>query len=126
MLYSEDRSEIRDWVPLMMNGREDNEPIAVTRMEVGTDVNFGMSTRSMIAHLQNTEGVELHLGHEVRDLTKSRIGHWTVQVKDLATRSSKEFPAKFVFIGADGGSMSLLEKSDIPEGRGYGGFPVSS
>ena len=125
MMYSKDMEEISCWLPLMINERTADEKIAVTRMEIGTDVNFGALTRGMIRYLQSSDGVELHLGHEIQDLTKEKDGTWKIEVEDLDTDEEKIVHSKFVFIGAGGGSLILLEKSDIPEGRGYGGFPVS-
>lgn len=125
MQYSEDFNEIAEWLPLMMDGRNRGEEIAVTRMAIGTDVNFGAITRGMIDYLQTCEGVEVLLGHEVEDLKQEKDGRWRIEVEDLATKEEKEVYSDFVFIGAGGGALPLLEKSDIPEGRGYGGFPVS-
>lgn len=125
MKYSEDYDEIAEWIPLMMNGRDRSEKIAATRMEIGTDVNFGAITRGMIAYLQTCDGVEVHLGHHVEDLTHEADGTWRIDMEDLHTKEEKTINSKFVFIGAGGGALKLLEKSDIPEGRGYGGFPVS-
>lgn len=125
MLYSEDLGQIAEWVPLMMNEREVNEPLAVTRMDIGTDVNFGAITRGMIQYLKNCDGVEVHLAHEIQDLTYTKDGHWEIDIENLTTETKFSEKTDFVFIGAGGGSLMLLAKSDIPEADGYGGFPVS-
>ena len=125
MMYSENYEEIACWLPLMMENRPKDEKIAVTRMNIGTDVNFGALTRGMIKYLETCDGVELHLGHEIQDIDKEKDGSWKIEMEDLSTGEDKEVFTKFVFIGAGGGALKLLEKSDIPEGRGYGGFPVS-
>lgn len=125
MEYSEDFDQISEWIPLMMNGRERSEEIAVTRMAIGTDVNFGAITRAMIQHLRSCEGVEVHLGQNVNDIDRLKDGRWKIEVEDLASGAEQEVETDFVFIGAGGGALKLLEESDIPEGRGYGGFPVS-
>jgi len=125
MLYSENKSEIKNWVPLMMRGRDDNEALAVTKMEIGTDVNFGAITRGMIRYLEGSDNVTLDLGCEVEDLTKLPNGNWKVDIKNLITDKESSLETSFVFIGAGGGALPLLEKADIPEGKGYGGFPVS-
>ena len=124
MQYSEDPKQIAEWAPIMMQGREPNQKIAVTRMEIGTDVNFGTLTRSMVANLTAHKGMALHLRHEVRDIQRAQDGTWNVTVKNLADDSVKTVRAKFVFIGAGGGSLPLLEKTGIPEVKGYGGVPV--
>ena len=125
MQYSEDRHQLAEWVPLVMNGRDDKEPVAATRIEIGTDVNFGQLTRSLFAHLKAQPGVTLHLAHEVHHLDKDADGNWTVGVTNKATGNKRNARANFVFIGAGGGSLPLLERSHIPEGKGFGGFPVS-
>ncbi len=126
MEYSEDPAVLREWMPLVMNGRETNQPVAGTRIQHGTDVNFGSLTRSMIAYLQAFDDVDLHLGHEVRSLRKQADGKWRVMTQ--ATESpldSMTLTADFVFLGAGGGALPLLQMSGIDEGKGYGGFPVS-
>ncbi|MEE9371790.1 MAG: malate dehydrogenase (quinone) [Saprospiraceae bacterium] len=125
MLYSHDMDEIAHWVPLMMNGRVHAHPMAATRMDIGTDVNFGLLTRGMVDYLESCDGIEVSLGREVEDLTKLSDGRWKVDVKILENCEEDDIIADYVFVGAGGGSLPLLEKSDIPEGRGFGGFPVS-
>ncbi|WBU90455.1 malate dehydrogenase (quinone) [Cellulophaga omnivescoria] len=125
MLHSENYDEIKEWVPLMMTGRNKNQTIGATRMSIGTDVNFGAITRGMIAYLQSCDGVEVFLGHQVEDIDDKKDGTWKIEVKDLHTDKEKTIESNFVFIGAGGGALKLLEKSDIPEADGYGGFPVS-
>ncbi len=125
MHLSEDPNELLAWMPLIMQGRDSHQPIAATKMDIGTDVNFGTLTRVLFTHLMNLPNVELHLMHEVRDLEKQENGQWKVMVRDLVGDEKIEIDTDFVFIGAGGGTLPLLEKSDIEEGNGYGGFPVS-
>jgi malate dehydrogenase (quinone) len=125
MEYSADPNQIRQWIPLVMEGRDPQEKVAATRMELGTDVNFGALTRSMFQQLQQLPGVTLHFHHEVSKLRKDEAGRWVVKVRDLSTDEKRKVRTPFVFIGAGGGSLPLLEKADIPEGHGFGGFPVS-
>ncbi len=125
MLYSEDPQQLAEWMPLVMEDRDPSQKLAATRMEAGTDVNFGSLTRCMFDYLKGLDGVTLHFHHEVRDLTQEDDGRWEVKVKDLSVRKTSKILAKFVFIGAGGGAFPLLEKSGIPEGIGFGGFPVS-
>ncbi len=124
MEYSEDSRQLEEWMPLVMKDRAKDEKVAATRMEMGTDVNFGSLTRMMFNYLKKSASVNIHFDHEVRKL-KQKNGLWEVKVKDEATGDKRVVKAKFVFIGAGGGSLPLLEKSDIPEGKGFGGFPVS-
>jgi malate dehydrogenase (quinone) len=125
MEYTEDAARIAAWIPLTMEGRDPAQPVAATRMAIGTDVNFGTLTRAMIRHLQTLPGVTVQFDHEVRDLRRERGGGWRVRVRERTSERDQEIVASFVFIGAGGGSLPLLLKSGIPEGQGYGGFPVS-
>jgi malate dehydrogenase (quinone) len=125
MEFSNDYKQLRKWMPLVMEGRNLSEPVAATYMPIGTDVNFGELTRSMFGHLMSLDGVKIHFNHEVRRLKQKSDGRWRVVVKDLTDDIRNKVYAPFVFIGAGGGSLRLLEKADIPEGEGYGGFPVS-
>lgn len=124
MTYSEDAKQLAEWMPLVMHGRNPEEKVAATRMLLGTDVNFGALTRMMFASLQTKPNVTMEFNHDVRKL-KQKDGLWELKVKNESTGKRRTVKARFVFIGAGGGSLPLLEKSDIPEGKGFGGFPVS-
>lgn len=125
MEYSEDPEQIKQWAPLVMNGRDPAQKIAATRMPIGTDVNFGVITHQLVGALTQDKKFSLNLSHEVRDIKRNPDNTWAVTVADLK-RDGKETTvnAKFVFIGAGGASLKLLQKSGIPEADGYGGFPV--
>jgi malate dehydrogenase (quinone) len=125
MEYTEDAEKIKQWAPLIMEGRKGAKKVAATSMRFGTDVNFGELTRSIFRYLETQDGVTMHFHHEVKKLKKYEDGTWRVRVKDLSNDDKKRVKAKFVFIGAGGGSLLLLEKANIPEGEGFGGFPVS-
>lgn len=125
MHFSEDREVLQAWMPLVMDGRDRSEPVAATKMDIGTDVNFGELTRALFGYLVKLEGVSLHLNCEVRDLEKLENGDWHVVVRDLVQEKNINLEADFVFIGAGGGALPLLEKSNIEEAEGYGGFPIS-
>ena len=124
MQYSEDPAQIAKWVPLMIEGREPHQKIAATWTPIGTDVNFGEITRQFVAHLQTTPKFDLKLSSEVQDITKNADGSWRVSYKNLKDGTKTETDAKFVFIGAGGGALHLLQKSGIPEAKEYAGFPV--
>jgi malate dehydrogenase (quinone) len=125
MEYSEDPHQLTEWMPLIMEGRDPTERVAATYVPIGTDVNFGALTRCMFNCLKEMEGVTLHFNQEVKDLDRQRDASWEVSIKDLATHHNRKIRARFVFIGAGGGSLPILLKSRIPEGKGFGGFPVS-
>ena len=125
MQYSEAQDQLAEWIPLVMEGRDPQVKVAATRMDIGTDVNFGALTRKLFRYLFDFPSVKLHLAHEVSDLSQDASGLWKIKVKNLTTDKKRTITTPFVFIGAGGGSLPLLEKSDIPESKGYGGFPVS-
>lgn len=125
MKLSVDAKELKEWMPLVMEGRNEDEQVAGTFMKRGTDVNFGNLTRQMFGYLQSQQDVNMHFQHEVAKLKKNKNNEWVVKVKDLQTGEKRKIRTKFIFIGAGGGSLPLLEKSKIFEGKGFGGFPVS-
>ncbi|NMN35049.1 malate dehydrogenase (quinone) [Pedobacter sp. SG918] len=125
MKYSENYDTLAKWMPLVMKGRSRKQKVAATYMSIGTDVNFGSLTRGLISSLRKEKGVKVELNHEVKNLKRNPDGTWLVTVTDLKTEKDKYISAKFVFIGAGGGALRLLQKSKIPEGKGFGGFPVS-
>ncbi|MET0929082.1 MAG: malate dehydrogenase (quinone) [Aeromicrobium sp.] len=122
--YLDDRSEIARRLPLMSAGRSDDETLALNWSDGGTDVDFGSLTRQLLTHLDDS-GAELHYDTEVRNLKQNADSTWTVVVKDARTGQTTRVNARFVFVGAGGGALHLLQKSGIPEIRGFGGFPVS-
>jgi len=124
MEFSDDPAKLAEWIPLMMKDRTLNQPIAATRIESGTDVNFGALTRMLFDQLQR-QNVDIRYGHHVEDIRRTRDNLWELKVRNLASGGIERHTARFVFIGAGGGSLHLLQKSGIPEGKGIGGFPVS-
>lgn len=124
MEFSSDKETLEQWMPLMMEGRESFDDIAATYIDKGTDVNFGELTKQLFDNLEE-QGVSLQYKHEVVDLKRIDDSKWEVQVKDLTTGRSEFHIADFVFIGAGGGSLPLLQKTKLPESKNIGGFPVS-
>ncbi len=124
MEFTEDKNVLAEWMPLVMEGRDTNEKVAATKMHTGTDVDYGRLTNHYIEHLQKTEGFTISYNSRVKDLRRAEDG-WEIEIEDETTEEEFYVHAKFVFIGAGGGALHLLQKSDIPEGNGYAGFPVS-
>ncbi|MEM9017474.1 MAG: malate dehydrogenase (quinone) [Verrucomicrobiota bacterium] len=122
MSLSEDRETIADWAPLLMKGRDPDEAVAATSMEGGTDVNFGAISRQFAKWLGQQDGVELRTGSRVVGLEKIRSG-WEVVVRNGEGVENRH-ESGFVFVGAGGGSLPLLQDAKLPEAEGYGGFPV--
>lgn len=123
MQYSADAEVLREWMPLVMSGRVATQSVAATQVQHGTDVDFGMLTRKLVQALKHSENFELKLGHHIDTLKQKSDGHWQVRMSDA--QGTHTVHASRVFLGAGGGALPLLQKSKIPEGIGYGGFPVS-
>jgi len=125
MEYTEDQRKLAEWVPLVMEGRAADQQVAATRIVTGADVDYGSLTRSLVGHLRGLKGFAVHYGHQITNLGREPGGRWRLDVKDTQSRDVRSTTAKFVYLGAGGGALPLLQKSGIPEGKGYGGFPVS-
>ncbi|BAE75026.1 malate:quinone oxidoreductase [Sodalis glossinidius str. 'morsitans'] len=125
MEYSENPQQIREWAPLVMDGRDTFQKVAATRMAMGTDVNFGEMTQQLLAALQQYPQFHLHLQHDVVDIKRNADQTWSVRVADHSNGGRQSTVcARHVFIGGGGASLTLLQKSGIPEVNGYAGFPV--
>lgn len=124
MEFTDDPSQIAEWVPLMMQGRDDALDIAMTRVDSGTDVNFGALTKLLFG-IQANQGVQIRLGTEVTGLSRNPNGTWEISSRNRKTGEKSRLHARFVFVGAGGKAIHLLQSSGIPEAKGYGGFPVS-
>lgn len=124
MEYSEDPATLKEWIPLLAENRLDDEPIAATKIDSGTDVNFGALTRVLINYLE-TQDVEVKYNSNVEKIKRSRNKNWEIKVLDDQNKAIRYHEADFVFIGAGGGSLPLLQMTGIPESRQVGGFPVS-
>ncbi len=125
MQYTEDPAVLSTWMPLIMHGRDANEKVSANKMDIGTDVNFGALTKDLINISKANTGYNVHLSHDVTNIKRTKSGDWQVTVKDKTSGNTRKLTAKFVFVGAGGGALPLLQKSGIPESKGFGGFPVS-
>ncbi len=125
MEYSEDPAVLSEWMPLVMEGRDPNEKVAATRVAYGADVDFGSLTRNMVARLQDNPHFSLLVSHEVDDFDHADDGTWFIELEDRNSGERKTIHSRFVFLGAGGGALPLLQASGIEEAEGYGGFPVS-
>ncbi|OFS18143.1 malate dehydrogenase (quinone) [Corynebacterium sp. HMSC27B11] len=123
MKFSDSETKFREFLPLMAEGRDFNTPTAISWFEEGTDINYGALTRQYVDAL-TAEGVEVRYGSEVVNLKRDGA-KWKVSVKNRHTGDTSVVTANFVFIGAGGMALPMLQKAGIPEIKGYGGFPVS-
>lgn len=118
-----DLDTINEWTPLVAKGRKDSQKVAASRVVSGTDVDFGRLTADLTDSL-GASGASINFGHKVKNIKRDGAG-WELTVKDKASGAVKTVKAKFVFVGAGGGALPLLQKSGIDEIKGFGGFPVS-
>lgn len=125
MEFSDDPKTLEQWMPLVMQDRASDEKIAATKIDNGTDVNFGALTRIMFDQLQKDDTVTVNYNHLVEDVKRTDDGLWEVKVRNQKGNILAYHTAKFVFLGGGGGTLHLLQKSGIPEGKHIGGFPVS-
>lgn len=126
MEWSTDPATLMEWMPLLMHGRSPAQPVAATRVAYGSDVNFGALTRSMVQCLQQQGNFELLTQTRVRRLQRvGTQGRWRLAARRQPNGDWLHIEAPFVFLGAGGHALRLLQKSGIPEAAGYGGFPVS-
>jgi malate dehydrogenase (quinone) len=112
MEYTEDRKKIAEWVPLVMEGRTNDEPIAATRIITGTDVDYGSLTHHLVHHLAGQPGCQVHYKNHVTNIVREENGRWRVEVHDLDNGEKRSVKTKFVFIGAGGGVLPLLLRCD--------------
>ncbi|MFL0731145.1 MAG: malate:quinone oxidoreductase [Prochlorococcus sp.] len=123
MQWSTDPAELAAWMPLVMEGRVSQEPVAATRIERGTDVDFGLLTEAYLQPLQASGALEVDFSSEVINLQRQGTGNWHLDLQ--GSTGGRSVQAPFVFLGAGGGALSLLQRSGIPEAEAYAGFPVS-
>jgi malate dehydrogenase (quinone) len=118
--FSTSFDQIAKWAPLMMEGRRESV-IAATKIDQGTDVDYGQITEQLFSWLK-THDVEVLTNHEVRTL-KKRNDLWQAVGKSFDSKYFYSAPR--IFVGAGGWALKLLQKAKIKEISGYGTFPVS-
>ncbi len=124
MQFSTDQQQIKKWAPLIIEGRDPQQRVAATWTPVGTDVNYGEITRQLVGSLKKTSNFTLETGAEVTDFKRNGDNSWHVTITDVKSGKERAVDAKYVFIGAGGGALKLLQKTGIPEADNYAGFPV--
>ncbi|STV33000.1 malate:quinone oxidoreductase [Klebsiella pneumoniae] len=124
MKFSTDHAQIKQWAPLVMEGRDPQQKVAATWTPVGTDVNYGEITRQLIGSLKKNNHFTLQTSSEVTDFKRNADNSWHVTIKNVQSGEAQTIDAKYVFIGAGGGALKLLQKTGIPEADNYAGFPV--
>jgi len=121
MTLSTDPAAIHSWAPLVMEGREPC-PVAATT-GAGTEVNFGLLARKLCDWLAKHENCRVATGWKVTKLQRGE-GEWQLTIKSQTTGETRTHCSKFVFVGAGGGSLPLLQSTGLAEAAGLGGFPI--
>jgi malate dehydrogenase (quinone) len=129
MQFSDDFAQLKAWMPLIMQDRDATAPVAATYVDHGADVDFGVITRHLVSYLKQQDHFTLLTDTSVKSIKRVKIPvedtSWHVGLYHSATKRRHTVNAQFVFIGAGGGTLPLLQKANIDESMGYGGFPVS-
>ncbi|MCD8879469.1 L-lactate dehydrogenase (quinone) [Staphylococcus kloosii] len=123
--FTEDIEVMRKWIPLMMQGHSSDDIMAASKINEGTDVNFGALTRKLAKNLEETPKTEVHYNHEVVNFNQRVDGKWEVEIRERNSGRTQTQLADYVFIGAGGGAIPLLQKTGIPESKHLGGFPIT-
>ncbi|TYP99108.1 malate dehydrogenase (quinone) [Tenacibaculum adriaticum] len=123
--FTRDIEKMREWFPLIVENRNEKEVMAASRIDRGTEVNYGELTKILFKVLEEKFNTPVHCNSEVLDIDPDPEIDWTVEVKNSKTGAIENIDAEHVFIGAGGASLLLLQKVEIDEKEGYGGFPVS-
>lgn len=121
--FTTDHKKISKWAPLLTEGRPASDIIAATRIESGTDVDFGAITKQLFGYLRESD-IPVHTGTEITKIRRTPDG-WHLTAKNKHTGETTYTESKFVFVGAGGYALKLLQRSGIAEAKGYGLFPVS-
>ncbi|MFD3508849.1 malate dehydrogenase (quinone) [Nocardia sp. NPDC058666] len=125
MEFTTDRAVIAQWAPLLVRGRADGDAMAATRHSAGTDIDFGALTRSLLATM-SAAGNAVRMRREITGLARGKDGLWTVRGRDLDSGRKFQVRTRFVFVGAGGYALRLLQRAGLPEVRGYGVFPLGA
>ncbi len=123
MEFTAERDVLRRWAPLLVDGRA-ADPIAATKIDAGTDVNFGELSRQLLGWLGAQDGCRVFTGHRVTHLCRADAG-WELVVRHTESGEARPVRARFVFIGAGGGTIPLLQAAELPVARGLGAFPIA-
>jgi len=122
--FTKEIEKMKEWFPLMMAGRDEGEIMAASRIDRGTEVNYGSLTKHLFGILETQFDTKVQCNMEVVEIDPSKNTNWTIMVENRLNSKVFNFEGEHIFIGAGGGSLLLLEKVEIPEKDGYGGFPI--
>ena len=121
MELTNDPAVIHDWAPLVMEGRAPGS-VAAT-VGAGTEVDYGLLARRLCCWLTRQEDCGIAAGWKVTGLARGS-GKWRVEVQCNATSEKRRLETRFVFVGAGGGSLPLLQSTGLAEVAGLAGFPI--
>lgn len=120
-VLTSDSDTIAAWAPLLMEGRP-RGPVAATS-GAGTEVDYGRLARQMCNWVSTEENCRVSTGWRAISITKDNR-KWDVALQHSQSGEQRFIRAPFVFVGAGGGSLPLLQSTRLPESRGLAGFPI--
>ena len=123
MEFSRNKETIKKWAPLI--GVETKDEVAMTKYEYGSDVDFESLSHEMLKILSKSKNFSVHTHHEIKSLSQKKDLTWEIKILNIKTNDTFLVNAKFIFIGAGGSTIHLLQKSNIKNQIGYAGFPVN-
>lgn len=123
MQFSRNKETIKEWAPLIAEDLKDD--IAMTRINYGSDVDFESLSHQMLKILSTNKKFSIHVNHEIKSISQADDKTWDIKIYCAKSKKVISVNAKFIFIGAGGSTIHLLQKSNIKNQIGYAGFPVN-
>ncbi len=121
--FSRSKKTIKEWAPLIGENIKDN--IAMTRVKYGSDVDFGSLSHQMLKILSTNKKFSVHKNHEIKSILQAEDKTWDIKIYSAKSKKIILVNTKFIFIGAGGSTIHLLQKSNIKNQIGYAGFPIN-
>ena len=123
MQFSRSKKTIKEWAPLIGGDLKDN--IAMTRVKYGSDVDFESLSHQMLKILSANKKFSVHKNHEIKSISQAEDKTWDIKIYSTKSKKIILVNTKFIFIGAGGSAIHLLQKSNIKNQIGYAGFPIN-
>ena len=125
MQYTENHKVIKNWVPLIMQERSTKQKVAATKIDHGTDINFGELCKQLLNVLRKNKQFKVIFDSNISQINRSYGNSFDLKYKIKKTNKIKIVSSKKVFIGSGGQAINMLQNIGINEIKGYAGFPLS-
>ena len=125
MLLTENVELIAKWAPLLLKGRKSFDSLAATKIDHGTDINFGELTNQMLGILEKKDNFSLLVNSEVETIKQRKDKRYNILIRNLKTNKTIEMVSNYTFLGSGGKTISMLQDMKLNEAKGYAGFPIS-